>query len=640
MCGLAGFVSNRDDQNFADLGSNLFALLHHRGPDGQGWLTFDKTFRQGTEINQPLTGRAVLLHKRLSILDLSDAGSQPMRSRDGRYAIVFNGEIYNYLELRTELESEGCQFSSHSDTEVLLNAYVVWGERCLTRLNGMFAFSVLDVKENVLFLARDFFGIKPLYYAKWQHGFCFASEIKAILAFPGIGRKCDPESLFYYLRYGLTDASERTLFADVNQLSPAHFLKVRLDDPNTLEIKRYWCLPRRKRPGSIQFSDAVIELKRLFVESIDLHLRSDVPVGAALSGGLDSTAIVCAAAPRYSRKGGFSTFSYIPAEARLSEEKWVDLAVGKVNARSHKVRIAPKEIIGQIEDLVYHQDEPVASSSVYAQYRIFEKASTAGIKVMLDGQGADELFGGYFDYFSNRLASLLASGRVVPAVHLFRSVLQRSELSFARLAAQTSMAMLPKGIRRVARKLGGAGDFNDWMNRDYFVRRGVNTEALESDKVITTLDDRLRSGLGHDSLPRLLRYEDRNSMRFSIESRVPFLTKDLAEFAFSLPEQFLISSKGDTKHVYRESVREILPPAIAQRRDKVGFITEELYWLKELRKWTAELLDSDAAHSIPALNVERIKLALDTLSNGGRYDWAGWRWINLILWSKVFKVEF
>ncbi|MGH2585608.1 MAG: asparagine synthase (glutamine-hydrolyzing), partial [Dehalococcoidia bacterium] len=352
-----------------------------------------------------------LMNRRLAILDLSEAGWQPMTAVEGRYFLVFNGEIYNFIELRGELEALGHTFRSGSDTEVLLAAYIEWGPRALTRLVGMFAFAILDTCKRSLFLARDFSGIKPLYYATPGNAFAFASEIKALLDLPGISRRVDPQRLYHYLRFSIVDHRDGTLFADVRQLPAAHYMEVPLDNPSAARPVRYWRLAREQR-RDLSFKQAATRFRDLFLESIRLHLRSDVPVGVALSGGIDSSAVIMAMRQLQGPNLELHSFSYIAEDqSDVNEECWVDLVAGAARSTVHKVRATPQDLLAELDDLIETQEEPFANTAIFAQYRVFRLAHEAGIKVMLSGQGADEILGGYRPYLAARLASYVRHGQ-------------------------------------------------------------------------------------------------------------------------------------------------------------------------------------------------------------------------------------
>ncbi len=623
MCGIAGILGQAANERAPLL------TLAHRGPDDSGWVAHSKHAATNAF-------HSVLLHRRLSILDLSDAGHQPMATADGLCTIVFNGEIYNYRELRDELKSLGRDFHTESDTEVLLQAYVEWGAACLRKLIGMFAFAIKDERRRVLFLARDFFGIKPLYYVRLNERFAFASEIKALLDWLPIKRTVEPQRLYEYLRFGRTDHGDRTMWSAIKQVPAAHYLEVPLDQPSAGEPVRYWDVPT-DGPMDISFDDAAERVRELFLQNIRLHLRSDVPVGAALSGGIDSSAIVAAmrvVAPRMD----IHAFSYIADDPAVCEERWVDLAVERAGAQVHKVRANPDDLIADLDRLIYTQDEPFGSTSIYAQYRVFRLAAEHGIKVMLDGQGADELLAGYRQYVPARLASLVQQGRFV-AAHQFAAKAARlpGMRGRMRLWLQAARLLMPGvGARMIDRWL-----MPDWLNARWFADRGVRFPSIQGARSRHRMLDELKQTVVATSLPMLLRYEDRNSMAASIESRVPFLTPEFAEFVLRLPEEHILSSDGTSKCVFRHAMRGIVPDAILDRRDKIGFATPENDWLKTLRPWVDAVLTSERARAIAALDMNAVHRDWQAVMAGrARFDFRVWRWVNLIRWAERFDVVF
>jgi len=659
MCGIAGLISAPPIRPARTLISRVLDCLAHRGPDDQGWLRFSRDrVRVGSapaEIDEQAgsvaaaDGAVYLLHRRLAILDLTETGHQPMSTADGRYHIVFNGEIYNYLELRRELEAMGYRFRSTSDTEVLLNGFAAWGREVLARLVGMFAFAVLDTRQRRLFLARDFFGIKPLYYATvparaGSVRFAFASEIKALLELPGIGRHIDADRLYLYLRFGLTSHGSQTLFADVQQLPPGHYLDLSLDDPRMAEPVCYW-RPEVDQPADLSFESAADRLRELFVESVQLHLRSDVPVGSALSGGIDSSSIVMAMRAVQGSDLELHTFGYVADDPAINEERWIR-RVGRVaEATVHTVRPTPEELVADLDALIDCQDEPFSSTSLYAQRRVFELAHGAGIKVMLDGQGADELLAGYRPLLAARLASLLRQGKWGQAATFACRASRLPDSGGLRSLFRAVGLLLPAGLKDKARSLVGEELVPDWLNGRWFADRGVQPRSLRCGQHRSRSSDVLREQLyqilTETSLPMLLRYEDRNSMAFSIESRVPFLTPALVNFVFSLPEAYLMGSDGLGKAVFRRAMRGLVPDDVLDRRDKIGFATPEQQWLGTLQPWVEQVLRSDAARQIPALNRQAMERQWQAVLNGrARFDSHVWRWVNLIRWVERFGVSF
>jgi asparagine synthase (glutamine-hydrolysing) len=605
-----------------------------------------ETVRRGSDATD-LAGDIVLLHTRLSILDLSPAGHQPMSTADGRYHLTFNGEIYNYLELRSELESLGHEFVSGSDTEVLLAAYAQWGTASLKRLIGMFAFAVVDAKRRVLVLARDQFGIKPLFYAPLSGRFAFASEIPPLLELPGVGRRMNPQRVYEYLRFARLDHGAESMFAGIRQVQPAHYVELPLDAPNRVIEQRYWHLEPEPLDG-LTLDNAAERLRELFLESVRLHLRSDVPVGAAFSGGVDSSGNVTAMR-RLSGNGlELHTFSYVPEEPELSEERWISVVAQGTGAVAHTITPGPQELQTDLDHLIDVQAEPFASTSIYAQYRVFQLAREAGIKVMLDGQGPDELFGGYRSYLPARLAGLLSRARFLSAARFLAATSNlpgTTTLDTAKTAIKGSATVvknsLPDAIRMPAGRLRSRASFPGWLDGDWLAAHGVVTSRPFHVSCSTSaLQQQLLESV-ESSLRTLLRYEDRNSMAASIESRVPYVTPAIAEFAAGLPDDCLIGIDGIGKLVLRRSLRGLVPDQILDRRDKIGFNTPEKAWLLALAPWVDRVLDSEAAHSAGPLLAKEAQKSWQAASNGrgGAFDSATWRWLNFIRWIDRLGIE-
>jgi asparagine synthase (glutamine-hydrolysing) len=615
-------------------------LLQHRGPDDIGYLSYSSAGPECGRQWRPLAAPpdVVLLHRRLSILDLSESGWQPMSSHDRRFWMVFNGEIYNFVELREELRAMGYSFRSSSDSEVLLAAYQHWGPECLKRLVGMFALAILDTHTRSLFLARDFFGIKPLYYSVRDGSFAFASEIKALLEFGDNGRKVNPGNVLLYLRHGLSDQGSGTLLSGTKQLPSAHYLEIALDNPTVAEPVRYW--EPKLEPTELTFEAAAEKLRELFLESVRLHLRSDVPIGAALSGGIDSSAIV--ACMRYVAPSlELHTFSYIADDASVSEERWVDLLTEKVRAHAHKARAKADDLVRDLEALLNTQDEPFSGTSVYAQHQVFRLAKEAGVTVMLDGQGADEMLGGYSYYLGARFASLIRQRRFHDAVQFLRSIKTLPDRSPLHVMLWSAEYLLRTEWQKPLRALTRKETTPRWVKSSWF--RKHDAEVVKA--CYCPGPDVLRSVLWQTmtetSLPQLLRYEDRNSMAYSIESRVPFLTPQIAEFLLSLPEHYIIAADGTSKAIFRQAMRGIVPDAILDRRDKIGFATPEREWMRTMDNWVVQTLRSEAAAAIPFLDLQAMQREWEAISQGKQsFDHRVWRWINLIHWSEKLQLEY
>jgi asparagine synthase (glutamine-hydrolysing) len=630
MCGIAGLVMPTSGLVAVEHLKDFDRALAHRGPDDYGFLGWSPG-KQLTATREPARaagGRVGFVHRRLSILDLGETGWQPMVADDGATAIIFNGEVYNYLELREVLVKLGHEFRGRSDTEVVLAAWREWGVDALRRFTGMFAFAVLDPTRRRLVLARDPFGIKPLYWAPWRNGFAFASEIPALLGLPGIDRTVDPQSLYEYLRFGLTDRGESTMLSVIRRLPAGHWMEVPLDGP-VGRPQPYWTL--RPETLDVGFDEAATELRRLFLDSVSLHLRSDVPLASALSGGIDSSSIL-AAARAVSDGGEIQAFSFVNEDADQSEEKWADLMGAAAGVRIHKTKPSATDLGREINRLIALQGEPFPTTGIFAQERVFALVCQQRIKVSLDGQGADELLAGYPTYRSARLADLLVR-RDKAALGLLRADGWGTILRAGGLLLSPSLA-------RLARRLVGEDEVPSWLAADWFHDRGVVTIAPDLPRRRTLLHDRLEQTVTDLSLPALLRFADRNSMAHSVESRVPFLTTRLAEFVLSLPASYLVANDGTTKSVFRRAMRGLVPDTILDRRDKVGFAVPEKRWLNGLRPWAGDVL-TRVAGTTPMLRSDVVLAQWGASRPRARnQDSRFWRWINLVIWSELYQVGF
>lgn len=663
MCGIFGIWNF--DKHSVDTAAveRATSTLRHRGPDDEGYLFVNtRTGRTVPCAGSDTTSELDLPHvrhfkdqefdlglgfRRLSILDVSPAGHQPMPSADGTCWIIYNGEIYNYIELRAELSAHGYKFQTGTDTEVILAAYRHWGVDCLTHFNGMWSFAIWDKNNQHLFLARDRFGIKPLYYFKTAEKLIFASEIKALLVHSSVPRQVNPARLYEYLHSGLTDYGDETLFQDIQQVPPAHYLTIRKDTPQQSDPRRYWQISF-DRQLDLSFAEASDQLRKLFLESVRLHLRSDVRVGAALSGGIDSSAIV-AGMRQVEPQLDLHTFSYTADDPRVSEEHWVDIVGQTSGAAIHKVRPTPQELVRDLDALIETQDEPFGSTSIYAQYRVFRLAHEQGIKVMLDGQGADELLGGYRTYLPLRLASLLRQLRLIKANQFMRAAAElpgEPALGAMTLFAGAGGALLPEGFRSVKKFLKSSrgstnGANGGWLDDSWFLQQGVVPRRPMRPRGPYMVQEQLYDAVAESSLPMLLRYEDRNSMAQSIESRVPFLTSELAEFILALPEDYIIASDGTSKSVFRQAMRGIVPDVILDRRDKIGFATPEKLWMEAVGPWIDQALSSEVAARVPGMNLPTMKRQWQAILQGSQaFDFRVWRWVNMIKWAQKFEVAF
>jgi asparagine synthase (glutamine-hydrolysing) len=617
MCGLCGIVA-LDRPAESEIAARMAATLDHRGPDGDG----------------SFAGNGVALgFRRLAIIDLSDAGLQPMASADGRLVLVHNGEIYNYRELRAELEAAGHAFRSATDTEVILAAYAEWDEACGERFNGMWAFALWDAERRTLFASRDRFGVKPFYYRLDGGRLVFASELKAFRADPATRLEVRVSAVRDYVEQGYVDHTEETFLEGIRQLPPAHSLTF---GPHGLRLRRHWMLEQREAP-----SDPAGAVRDLLLDSIRLRLRSDVPVGTCLSGGLDSSTIACivdhllrteaeAAAPVGPRQRTFTAYFDEPG---FDERPYARAVVERTGAEPHWVTFGPDDLVEALPAIVEAQDEPFGSTSIVAQWFVMREAARAGLKVMLDGQGADETLAGYHGYFGPHFADLLAAGRL----RELRAEVAGYRALHGAGARTTAVAIarpfLPERARWLAR--GRVRGGSALLHPDL---RGLPpTPEPNGARDAGRLRRQLRLVLSARGLPELLRYEDRNSMAHSLEARVPFLDYRLVETLFSLDAGQLID-RGRTKAVLRRAVGDLLPPVVRDRVDKLGFVTPEARWLRgPLGELAADAFASRPFAERGWVDAAAARTRLER-HRRGELD-AGfelWRALNLELWARTF----
>jgi asparagine synthase (glutamine-hydrolysing) len=627
MCGIYGGFWQGPHEVPARRLSEAQSLLHHRGPDDRGVETFTVA-----------DGALALGHTRLSIIDLSPGGHQPMHSADRRYTIVFNGEIYNYRELRKELQALGHSFQTESDTEVLLACWAQWGANCLKCLIGMFAFGLFDRQTESLTLVRDAFGIKPLFLAHSPDALVFASEMGALLALRTEAPEFNAQHAYDYLIYQVQDSGFDTFVQGVHHVPPAHWVRVDLRQPGRSVVERWWN-PSIAQTSTLSFADAAEKLREMFLDSVKLHLRSDVPLGLALSGGVDSSAIACAVR-HLDPEVEIHTFSYVASGSPYSEESWIDQINTHLDAVQHKVVVNPSDLGADITDLIRTQGEPFCNTSIYAQYCVFRAAREAGITVVLEGQGGDELLAGYHGYQGQRMRSLLEQRDLSGMLRFARQWRQwpgRERLSpWRALTGQ----LLPDSLYRATQSWVGVQTAPPWMNGVAMNRLGISTRsprlASTSDPYGRRVAEVLLNAMSVGGLSSLLRYGDRNAMHFSIENRVPFLSVPLAEFVLSLPEHYLIAENGETKSVFRAAMRGIVPDPVLNRRDKMGFETPMEDWVAGLA--TEAAVASTASDPTSLWDAKKLSSHFESRSSGGTtFSNQDWRLVNLILWRRKIR---
>jgi asparagine synthase (glutamine-hydrolysing) len=561
MCGLVAIVRTDAGPVDASILGAMTDALQHRGPDDSGTY---------------ISGSVGIGFRRLSILDLSPTGHQPMTSEDGTCVIAFNGEIYNFCELRVELQTLGYRFCSTGDTEVLLNAYRAWGMDCLERLNGMWAFVVHDRRRNVLFGSRDRFGIKPLYHCRTESADLFASEIKAFRASGLYRPRTNWRTAAAFLLEQRLDEDLETLYDDVRQIPAGSAFEVPL--LGRMRDRRFWQLSPREHPIN---GNVAGEFADLFEDAIRIHMRSDVPVGVHLSGGLDSTSIACASARvrrNQSADGDLMTFSYMPDE--FAEAPYIEATVAQTGAQLFQLTTSPEALWASLGRVLWFQDEPVHSFTALVGYQLMGLAREQGVKVILNGQGADETLGGYPSYFAAYWQSLLGARRYGLAWHEMRVFADASPGRTLALFAAQAKRRLQFGLRHHASytRLSLARRAAKLRNNDWFDGELVRNLPEPAPGTANDLEEVLVDSVVRAPLPLYLRVEDRNSMAHSIECRVPFLDHRLVEFAFTLPPDWHMRGRFN-KFMLREAMRGRIPEVVRTRVDKMGFPTPSNRWL-------------------------------------------------------------
>lgn len=608
MCGIAGiFYVDKSRSVDPSIIEKMIAIMHHRGPDDEGMF---------------LDGAIGLGHCRLSIIDLTDRAHQPMESLDGRLAIIYNGEIYNYLELKEELKDMGYHFFSDSDTEVILNAFDCWKEGCVDKFFGMFAFAIWDKLNRKLFVARDRLGVKPFYYYVDNSQFVFASEIKAILEVTGIRAEPNNEAIFEYLHFTYT-LGDKTWFKGIKKLMPGYFGYV---TEKGLSFSMYWDVTFDGSVNSHKSEEELTEeFRHLLVNSVKLRLRSDVPVGAHLSGGLDSSSVVAVARRELNE---LKTFSIGFNEASSDERRWSNLVKDYLGT-DHSVRVVTYHDLPEyFRKITWLLDEPVIAGPVYPQLKLNEIAKEKGVKVVLGGQGGDELFGGYIWHYASLLRDRLQ--------RIFKGHvgdLNRLIWDITGLRGRFTMRFLFGGIVRRAAHF----QTRDLISEEFKRLNGFDgCPAQGVPNGVTFLEKRQYYDV-KNYLQGLLQLEDRMSMAVSIESRVPLCDHRIVEFAARLPSNYKIR-RGETKYLERKAVEPFLPREIVYRKDKKGFSTPLDEWFEgPLRPWIEEIINEKNVQERGILDWEKVKKLLRTHFEG-QQPMANriWSLMSVEMWHRCF----
>lgn len=602
MCGISGIIKRGNKPVLQQDIKAMNDLIFHRGPDDEGYF-FGEAFALG--------------HRRLAILDLSSDGHQPMHYLD-KYVITYNGEIYNYLEIRDELMRDGFRFHSKTDTEVILAAYDKWGFDCVKKFNGMWAFSLFDREKNLLFCSRDRFGVKPFYYSDDEDTFVFGSEIKQVICNRHGRIFANVNSVRDFLVEGYSEHTEETFFEGVFSLPPGNNLIYSIEH-HTFSREKYYLLEEDKSLSLFGEEAAAARFLENFKRSINYRLRSDVKVGTCLSGGLDSSSVAGIAAKIYADKSE-ARFQAIHAKTKemgMDESQHAEELASTCNIDLCIIEPTTEEFRKSIHEVVYCQEEPFRSPSVFMQYFVFKKAKELGCKVMLDGQGGDEILLGYERYFPAYLRALPFSS----AIKAFFNSSKNSRLSLNELLAYFAYFSIP--TLRMARIKIKFSFLKDEHLKDFSKIKRFSESYLDIRKLQKLEIESLQ-------LPHLLRYEDKNSMWHSIEARLPFLDYQLVETALSINNAFKIKD-GWTKYILRKAMAGLIPNSILWRKNKIGFAAPEEKWTKGIH---AEMRSTIASSAL-LKHMSKRRVDLNKIDQS-----TYWKLYSIAKWEYVYNVKF
>jgi len=608
MCGICGIINfnNKPVQEVPI--RQMMQIQKHRGPDDEGIF---------------IEHNVGLGFVRLSILDLSPAGHQPMFSHDQRYVVVFNGEIFNYIELREELRSFGYSFVTNTDTEVLIAAYHHWGEQCLHRFNGMWAFVIYDKETKTVFASRDRYGIKPFYYSQTEESFLFASEITPILS--QLKEKPTPNrhAIFEYLAFNRTDQTENTFFNEVKKMQHGHYMLIKGSE---IKITKWYEIEEQIKKAKPFSSD--VEFLESFQDAVKIRLRSDVSVGVCLSGGLDSSSIVGVLLKNLKKKD-LNTFSAVYGDGKAGDEMEFINEFNGIVKKMHYITPNADSLLLDLETFIDAHAEPIPSTSPYAQFKVMQLAHK-NVVVTLDGQGADEMLSGYHYFFGFFFKDLLKRGKFFL---LFKEIVAYCLNHKSLYGIKTFVYFLLPAFLKTKTRVQKIG----YLDKNFVEKFGQKSSIVENLYASESLQEALINHFNY-KLEHLLKWEDRNSMHFSIEARVPFLDYRLVERMLNTTGEFVIYN-GTTKAILRNAMKDIIPEKIRNRKDKNGFDTPQDEWFRSpiLKEKVYEIINSESFASRAVFNVNEVKkLYLKHDSNKVNIGKEIWKWINLELWFRKF----
>jgi asparagine synthase (glutamine-hydrolysing) len=573
MCGISIAIHTKNKNVPDDIIRSMNTIISYRGPDDEGFY-FGANFAFG--------------HRRLSILDLSAAGHQPMTRN--KCLITYNGEVYNYIELRDELKALGHSFQTGTDTEVMLAAYEQWGVLAFEKFNGMWSFALYDEEKQQLIFCRDHFGIKPLYFGKTGDYFVAGSEIKQFTTVPGFTPILNKVTAVNFLSHGWLNYSDATFFEGVNELRPGHYLRYDLQT-HSCKVHQWYDLEKAVVPVQVTEEQATAQLKKLFTESVRIRMRSDVQVGSCLSGGIDSSSIITTLHANRLANDAFATVTSCYADKRYDEQIFSDLVTAQTGYRAVKVFPDLRNLWeqGHFDKMIWHQDQPFSTASHYSEFNVFKTAREQAMIVMLDGQGSDEYLCGYGEFFTTYIRELLRD---------FKWGKAYNELKQKAAHRRTGIITEIKKFLRSAYLYPMLGKIKNLIGKNEYGWLSESWQQLADKNIVRFRDDDTRNlsidEIVHSSIPYQLHSEDRNSMMFSIESRLPFLDHRLVEYVIGLPSEQKLKN-GYTKYILRKALPE-LPEMIRWRKDKMGFVAPDEQWMKQNSTRVRKELEEVVAH--------------------------------------------
>ncbi len=667
MCGIAGIIKlNNTSINLAESIHLMTKTISHRGPDDEGFVlcSADETITAGSDVTpkdswagdlqySPKKNISELAdnfflafgHRRLSIIDLSPAGHQPMCSGNGNLWITFNGELYNYLELKEELKIKGHHFNTNTDTEVILNAYNEWGNECLSHFNGMWAFVIYDKNKKELFGARDRFGVKPFYYYRDADVLTFASEQKALVKLPFVKTGINPKAVFDFFVKNEIEFEEEGMFKNIIELFPSHAFRFKLET-NEWQSWKYYSL--KINESNEVFNPSLLpeiteHTRQLLVNAVALRLRSDVPVGSCLSGGIDSSTIVGIINDLLSQDSTINIGSRLKLftasfkNSKIDESHWAKLMVDKTGAQWNQTFPNSTELLSDLENLIYSQDVPIWSTSTYAQYRVMQSAKENGIKVVLDGQGGDELFAGYEHHYLNHWKELMKNFKISEAFGEMKSknsLVGISGMFVKNYLKQNFIKQLPASVQ-LQLNLNYFKDLH-YLNSD-FLKANQSQLTNSKGKKIKSLNGMLANEFDNNRLKTYLKCEDRCSMWHSVESRTPFADDiNLIEYGFQIPGAYKIRN-GITKYILREAAQNYIPSAIKNRKDKLGYSIPHNQWITEMKDMLQPIFDDSLKDYIDVKSLQKDYQKLFDIANQPENSRI-FKFISFAIWKKQYNL--